>query len=134
MDVEFYIRGSWTQDGAGVKLYRVFGDPLAEITDPLLLDHFGSRYPHEYLAGFTWHPHRGIYTVTYLLKGEVRHENSEGNSGVLRPGGSAMDERRLGIFHSEMPRSFGRIPRCRASSCGLTYPGGRRFRIPSTKT
>jgi redox-sensitive bicupin YhaK (pirin superfamily) len=73
MDIEFYLRGIWTRDGAGVKLYRVFGDPaVAELTDPfLLLDHFGSRYPHEDLAGFAWHLHRRIQTVTYLLKGEV---------------------------------------------------------------
>ncbi len=66
MDIEFYLRGVWTRDGAGVKLYRVFGDPaVAELTDPfLLLDHFGSRCPHEYLAGFPWHPHRRIQTVT----------------------------------------------------------------------
>ncbi|AEA12518.1 pirin-like protein [Thermoproteus uzoniensis 768-20] len=112
MDVEYLVAGSWTRDGAGVKLYRVFGDPvLAELTDPfLLLDHFGSRYPHEYLAGFPWHPHRGIQTITYLLKGEVHHEDSEGNKGVLGPGDLQWMNAGSGIFHSEMPRPYRQDP------------------------
>jgi redox-sensitive bicupin YhaK (pirin superfamily) len=56
----FYLRGVWTRDGAGGKLYRVFGDPaVALLTDSFpLLDHFGSRHSHKYLAGFPWHPRR----------------------------------------------------------------------------
>jgi len=100
------LRGNWTRDGAGVRLYRVFGGPtLAELTDPfLLLDHFGSRYPHEYLMGFPWHPHRGIQTVTYLLKGEVRHADSMGYRGVLGAGDLQWMSAGSGIFHEEMPR------------------------------
>lgn len=95
-----------TVDGAGVRLNRAFGSPdLAYLFDPfLLLDDFGSRYPHEYLQGFPWHPHRGIETVTYLLKGEVHHEDSTGTKGVLRPGDLQWMTAGSGIFHSEMPR------------------------------
>jgi len=104
--VKHVIRGNWTRDGAGVKLYRVFGSlELTELMDPfLLLDHFGSRYPHEYLMGFPWHPHRGIETVTYLLKGEVHHEDSTGNKGVIRSGDLQWMTAGSGIFHAEMPK------------------------------
>ncbi|MEL9991250.1 MAG: pirin family protein [Thermoproteus sp.] len=104
--VKYILRGNWTRDGAGVKLYRVFGGmELAELTDPfLLLDHFGSRYPHEYLMGFPWHPHRGIETVTYLLKGEVRHADSTGVEGVIGTGDIQWMTAGSGIFHEEMPR------------------------------
>lgn len=104
--VKYILKGNWTRDGAGVKLYRVFGGmELAELLDPfLLLDHFGSRYPHEYLMGFPWHPHRGIETVTYLLKGEIHHEDSTGNRGVIRGGDLQWMTAGSGIFHSEMPR------------------------------
>ncbi|ABW02074.1 pirin family protein [Caldivirga maquilingensis] len=104
--VEAIIKGTWTRDGAGVKLYRVFGSPeLVDLMDPfLLLDHFGSRYPHEYLMGFPWHPHRGIETVTYLLKGEVHHRDSTGVKGVLGEGDVQWMTAGSGIFHEEMPK------------------------------
>ncbi|MEM1667878.1 MAG: pirin family protein [Thermofilaceae archaeon] len=104
--MKYVLKGNWTRDGAGVKLYRVFGGvELAELTDPfLLLDHFGSRYPHEYLMGFPWHPHRGIETVTYLLKGEVKHADSTGVEGVIRSGDVQWMTAGSGIFHEEMPR------------------------------
>lgn len=104
--IKYIIKGVWTHDGAGVKLFRVFGGlELAELTDPfLLLDHFGSRYPHEYIMGFPWHPHRGIETVTYLLKGEVKHADSTGVEGVIRTGDIQWMTAGSGIFHEEMPR------------------------------
>jgi redox-sensitive bicupin YhaK (pirin superfamily) len=95
-----------TVEGAGVKLRRAFGGPeLGKLFDPfLLLDDFGSKFPHEYLAGFPWHPHRGIETVTYLLKGEVHHEDSTGTKGVLKNGEIQWMTAGSGIFHSEMPK------------------------------
>ena len=67
-------------EGAGVKLKRVFAFTNTSDTDPfLLLDHFGSDNPDDYLAGFPWHPHRGIETVTYMLKGKVEHADSFNN-------------------------------------------------------
>ncbi|BBD71678.1 hypothetical protein HS1genome_0067 [Sulfodiicoccus acidiphilus] len=93
-------------DGAGVKLYRVFGGmDTVSLTDPfLLLDFFGSNDPREYEAGFPWHPHRGIETVTYLMEGKVEHEDSEGNKGVLYPGDLQWMTAGSGIFHQEMPK------------------------------
>lgn len=95
-----------TQDGAGVKLNRVFGNQsTAPLTDPfLLLDHFGSNRVEEYISGFPWHPHRGIETVTYLLEGKVNHEDSEGNKGTIYPSDLQWMTAGSGIFHQEMPR------------------------------
>lgn len=100
------LQGIYTTDGAGVSLYRVFGGPETyRFTDPfLLLDFFGSSNPDEYLAGFPWHPHRGIETVTYLMRGKVEHEDSEGNRGVLYPGDTQWMTAGSGIYHQEMPR------------------------------
>lgn len=92
-------------DGAGVRLKRIFGYNERTLFDPfLLLDHFGSDNPADYTAGFPWHPHRGIETVTYLLKGEVAHGDSLGNSGVIRPGDAQWMTAGSGIIHQEMPR------------------------------
>ncbi len=95
-----------TQDGAGVKLNRVFGNQAtAPLTDPfLLLDHFGSNNVEDYISGFPWHPHRGIETVTYLLEGKVNHEDSEGNKGTIYPNDLQWMTAGSGIFHQEMPR------------------------------
>lgn len=104
------MKGKTTIDGAGVKLYRVFGGPItAELTDPfLLLDFFGSSNPEDYMAGFPWHPHRGIETVTLLYKGKVDHEDSEGNRGVICPGQAQWMTAGSGIFHQEMPKPMDR--------------------------
>ena len=76
-----------TVEGAGVRLHRVFGYPEVPRFDPfLLLDDFGSDDPDDYVAGFPWHPHRGIETVTYMISGEVEHSDSIGNTGVIGPG------------------------------------------------
>lgn len=100
------LRSKPTLEGAGVRVNRAFGGPnLAYLFDPfLLLDDFGSRYPHEYLQGFPWHPHRGIETITYLLKGEVHHEDSTGTRGVIKTGDLQWMTAGSGIFHSEMPK------------------------------
>lgn len=103
--VDKIFTGNSTMDGAGVKLNRIFGGHLsAKITDPfLLLDNFGSENPEEYLAGFPWHPHRGIETVTYMLQGKAYHEDSEGNKGVIFPDDLQWMTAGSGIFHQEMP-------------------------------
>ncbi len=102
------FKGLETVDGAGVRLRRMFGGMnTARITDPfLLLDQFGSSIPSEYSAGFPWHPHRGIETVTYLLEGKVAHEDSEGHSGTIYPGDAQWMTSGSGIFHQEMPDSM----------------------------
>ncbi|TSA36432.1 MAG: pirin family protein [Porphyromonadaceae bacterium] len=94
-------------EGAGVKLQRVFGYPRKGWLDPfLMLDHFGSDDPVDYMAGFPWHPHRGIETVTYMLSGEVEHEDSMRNKGVIKSGDIQWMTAGSGILHQEMPQKF----------------------------
>ncbi len=94
-----------TIEGAGVRLSRAIGfgdDPHA--CDPfLLLDDFRSDSPDDYLAGFPWHPHRGIETITYVLKGDVEHQDSLGNKGVISSGDMQWMTAGSGIVHQEMP-------------------------------
>ncbi len=107
-EVKSVLVGRWTMDGAGVRLKRMFGSPATvQATDPfLLLDNFGSDTPKDYEAGFPWHPHRGIETVTYLLEGKVKHEDSVGNSGYIYPGYAQWMTSGSGIFHQEMPQGI----------------------------
>ena len=92
-------------DGAGVRLTRLFGFGDTRPFDPfLLLDAFGSDDPDEYSAGFPWHPHRGIETVTYMLEGTVRHGDSLGSGGVIGPGDLQWMTAGSGIIHEEMPQ------------------------------
>jgi len=102
--VKTILRSRATSDGAGVKLKRVFSHGEVELTDPfLLLDFFGSENPDDYIRGFPWHPHRGIETITYMLKGEVNHEDSMGNSGTIESGDCQWMTAGSGIIHQEMP-------------------------------
>ncbi len=94
-----------TLEGAGVRLKRAFGFGEVPAFDPfLMLDHFGSSDPADYLPGFPWHPHRGIETITYMLHGRVEHGDSLGNSGVIGPGDVQWMTAGSGIIHQEMPR------------------------------
>lgn len=99
------LQGHSTYDGAGVKLKRIFAHDHTELTDPfLLLDHFGSANPDDYIKGFPWHPHRGIETVTYMLGGTVEHGDSVGNAGTIGPGDIQWMTAGGGVFHQEMPK------------------------------
>jgi quercetin 2,3-dioxygenase len=99
------FRSEPTIEGAGVRLKRGFGFRQLPQFDPfLLLDHFGSNDPADYMAGFPWHPHRGIETITYMLVGEVEHGDSLGNTGVIRTGDVQWMTAGSGIIHQEMPR------------------------------
>ncbi len=92
-------------DGAGVKLRRSLGSRQHLRFDPfLMLDEFFSDDPNDYLAGFPSHPHRGFETVTYMLDGHMRHEDSQGNRGDLGPGDVQWMTAARGIIHSEMPQ------------------------------
>ncbi len=98
------VTGKTAVDGAGVKLVRVLGHSTVQAFDPfLMLDSFDSLDPEDYIAGFPTHPHRGIETITYLLEGEVRHQDSLGNRGVIRSGESQWMTAGSGILHQEMP-------------------------------
>jgi len=93
-----------TIEGAGVRLRRAFGFGDASDTDPfLLLDDFRGDRPADYIAGFPWHPHRGIETITYMLAGTVSHGDSLGNHGTLGAGDVQWMTAGRGILHQEMP-------------------------------
>ncbi len=93
-----------TIEGAGVKLQRAFGFGKTKEFDPfLLLDDFRNENPADYLAGFPWHPHRGIETITYVLAGEVEHGDSLGNKGKMTSGDVQWMTAGRGILHQEMP-------------------------------
>jgi redox-sensitive bicupin YhaK (pirin superfamily) len=94
-----------TIEGAGVHLKRAFGFYEVPQLDPfLLLDDFHSKRPKDYIAGFPWHPHRGIETITYVLHGEVEHGDSMGNKGIISSGDVQWMTAGSGIIHQEMPK------------------------------
>jgi len=98
-------RSRGTLEGAGVRLHRAFGFQEIPAFDPfLMLDDFRADRPEDYLAGFPWHPHRGIETVTYMLEGTVEHGDSMGHSGTVDAGGVQWMTAGSGIVHQEMPK------------------------------
>ncbi|HTS60617.1 MAG TPA: pirin family protein [Candidatus Acidoferrales bacterium] len=98
-----------TIEGAGVKLQRAFGFGKTKDFDPfLLLDDFRNENPEDYLAGFPWHPHRGIETITYVLAGSVEHGDSLGNKGKMTAGDVQWMTAGSGILHQEMPKGDAR--------------------------
>ena len=103
--VKKLIKSKPTMEGAGVHLRRAFGFGDTDETDPfLLLDDFRNDRPQDYLAGFPWHPHRGIETITYVLAGTVDHGDSLGNTGSLGAGDVQWMTAGSGILHQEMPK------------------------------
>jgi quercetin 2,3-dioxygenase len=99
------VQSTPTIEGAGVKLRRAFGFGDTGDYDPFLLfDDFRNERPEDYLAGFPWHPHRGIETITYVLKGTVSHGDSLGNRGTLGAGDVQWMTAGSGILHQEMPQ------------------------------
>jgi redox-sensitive bicupin YhaK (pirin superfamily) len=99
------VQSKPTLEGAGVHLRRAFGFGNTKDFDPfLLLDDFRNDIPEDYLAGFPWHPHRGIETVTYVLAGTVAHGDSMGNQGIIGPGDVQWMTAGSGIIHQEMPK------------------------------
>jgi quercetin 2,3-dioxygenase len=106
--VKRIIQSKPTIEGAGVKLRRAFGFGDTTEFDPfLLLDDFRNDRPQDYQAGFPWHPHRGIETITYVLSGTVEHADSLGNSGKLKAGDLQWMTAGRGILHQEMPQGDG---------------------------
>jgi len=103
--VKRIIEATPTIEGAGVKLRRAFGFGDTDETDPFLLfDDFRNDRPADYVAGFPWHPHRGIETITYVLSGTVAHGDSLGNRGALGAGDVQWMTAGRGILHQEMPQ------------------------------
>ncbi len=122
--------GAETREGAGVRLQRMFGANEVPLLDPfLLLDNFGSANPADYLAGFPWHPHRGIDTVTYMLRGTTAHEDSLGNKGEIRSGDVQWMSSGSGILHQEMPqRTEGKLS---GFQLWLNVPHSRKMENPA---
>ena len=103
--VKRIVEAQPTMEGAGVKLRRAFGFGDTDETDPFLLfDDFRNEKPSDYLAGFPWHPHRGIETITYVLSGTVAHGDSLGNQGTLGAGDVQWMTAGSGMMHQEMPQ------------------------------
>ncbi|MBI4500285.1 MAG: pirin family protein [Gemmatimonadetes bacterium] len=103
--IKSIVQAKPTIEGAGVKLRRAFGFGNTTEFDPFLLfDDFRNENPEDFLAGFPWHPHRGIETITYVLKGTVKHGDSLGNSGTLGSGDVQWMTAGSGILHQEMPK------------------------------
>jgi redox-sensitive bicupin YhaK (pirin superfamily) len=103
--VKQLIKAQPTMEGAGVHLQRAFGFGKTDYFDPfLLLDDFRNENPDDYLAGFPWHPHRGIETITYVLAGTVDHGDSLGNEGSIAAGDVQWMTAGSGIVHQEMPQ------------------------------
>src|SRR5262245_4864175 len=103
--VKRIVKSTPTMEGAGVKLHRAFGFGETTEFDPFLLfDDFRNDRPLDYLAGFPWHPHRGIETITYVLAGTVEHGDSLGNKGQLGAGDVQWMTAGRGIIHQEMPQ------------------------------
>ena len=125
-------------DGAGVRLRRSLGSTRNLRFDPfLMLDEFFSDDPEDYLAGFPAHPHRGFETVTYMLDGHMRHEDSFGNRGDLGPGDVQWMTAARGIIHSEMPQQT--EGRMRGFQLWINLPGREKMKpaayrdIPSSR-
>jgi quercetin 2,3-dioxygenase len=103
--VKRLVQSKPTLEGAGVHLRRAFGFGNTNDFDPfLLLDDFRNDVPEDYLAGFPWHPHRGIETITYVLAGTVEHGDSMGNHGAIGAGDVQWMTAGRGIIHQEMPK------------------------------
>ncbi len=103
-EIKKIVTGNRTVDGAGVNLVRVIGHRDVEDFDPFLMfDAFDSVDPNDYIKGFPWHPHRGIETITYLIKGTMEHSDSMGNVGYINDGCCQWMTAGSGILHQEMP-------------------------------
>lgn len=102
--VKLALRSRPTMEGAGVRLKRAFGYADPSLDPFLLLDDFHSDDPNDYIAGFPWHPHRGIETITYMLHGKIEHGDSLGNGGVIEAGDVQWMTAGSGIIHQEMPK------------------------------
>jgi len=123
------IRGQHAVDGAGVNLRRVLGSQNIRNFDPfLMLDGFDSTDPKDYIKGFPWHPHRGIETITYLIKGNVEHGDSLGNKGTIHDLECQWMTAGSGIIHQEMPQESERMLGCQL---WVNLPAKDKMTIPS---
>ena len=123
------VTGKRAVDGAGVNLVRVIGYGDVKDFDPfLMLDAFDSLDPEDYIKGFPWHPHRGIETITYLIKGNMEHGDSLGNKGSILDGDCQWMTAGSGIMHQEMPKPADRML---GAQLWLNLPKENKMAIPT---
>lgn len=123
------VRGQNAIDGAGVHLRRVLGSKTIADFDPfLMLDGFDSVDPKDYIKGFPWHPHRGIETITYLIKGRIEHGDSLGNKGTIHDSECQWMTAGSGIIHQEMPKESERMLGCQI---WVNLPAKDKMTIPA---
>ncbi|MHB1951618.1 MAG: pirin family protein [Acidiferrobacteraceae bacterium] len=117
-------------EGAGVIVHRALGTSGLRHLDPfLMLDHFSSDDPGDYIAGFPDHPHRGFITLTYMLNGHMEHRDSMGNRGDLRAGGVQWMKAASGVIHSEMPQQTDGL--MRGFQLWINLPAAEKMSAPS---
>lgn len=127
--VERVVNGQFVMDGAGVKINRVLTQTLQRRLDPfLMLDAFGSDKAGDYIAGFPEHPHRGFETISYMIKGRMRHKDSAGHEGLITDGGVQWMTAGRGVIHSEMPEQNDGL--MEGFQLWLNLPGKDKMRAP----
>jgi redox-sensitive bicupin YhaK (pirin superfamily) len=123
------LPGMPTEDGAGVKLTRLVGQPALPDVDPILmLDTFRSDDAKDYIAGFPEHPHRGFETVSYMIQGAIRHRDNHGGEGLVTDGGVQWMTAGRGVAHSEMPEQT--AGRMFGFQLWLNLPASEKMRAP----
>ncbi|MBI1423575.1 MAG: pirin family protein [Gammaproteobacteria bacterium] len=124
------IAATAVTEGAGVTVHRTIGTPALRNLDPfLMLDHFSSDDPDDYIAGFPDHPHRGFITLTYMLDGHMLHRDSMGNHGDLKAGGAQWMKAASGVIHSEMPQQTAGL--MRGFQLWINLPGKEKMSEPA---
>ena len=128
--VEKIIAARAVTEGAGVTVHRTIGTPALRNLDPfLMLDHFSSDDPDDYIAGFPDHPHRGFITLTYMLDGHMLHQDSMGNKGDLKSGGAQWMKAASGVIHSEMPQQTAGL--MRGFQLWINLPASEKMTTPA---
>ncbi|MFX1496176.1 MAG: pirin family protein [Promethearchaeota archaeon] len=128
--VKLTLKSRPTIEGAGVRLKRAFGYADSSLDPFLLLDDFHSDDPNDYIAGFPWHPHRGIETITYMLHGKIEHGDSLGNGGVIEEGDVQWMTAGSGIIHQEMPKRDNSKPLLWGFQLWANLPAAHKMRDP----
>lgn len=128
--VKLTLKSRPTMEGAGVRLKRAFGYADSSLDPFLLLDDFHSDDPDDYIAGFPWHPHRGIETITYMLHGKVEHGDSLGNGGIIEAGDVQWMTAGSGIIHQEMPKKDDSDPKLAGFQLWANLPASHKMMEP----
>jgi len=128
--VKLTLKSRSTTEGAGVRLKRAFGYADPSLDPFLLLDDFHSNDPNDYIAGFPWHPHRGIETITYIIHGKVEHGDSLGNGGVIEAGDVQWMTAGSGIIHQEMPHKDENDPKLAGFQLWANLPASHKMMEP----